>query len=186
MFEINSGFTTSIGIAFDIIGAFFLAESFLLKKTERIVKEASSFYDGNPFLLPSFIIQRIEARTGFVYLLLGFSLQFIANTDFIKQGRDINLWFIIIGSIALWLVSFLIVKICGKKFAQRTLIDKDGANFLRSLKEIKKENNERYLKLAHFYGEALDISQGRDEKDSSYAKRLIKIIENKLRIQSKK
>jgi len=63
MIEINSGFLSSIGIVFDIIGAFFLAQSFILKKTDRIVKEASSFYDGNPFLLPSFIIQRIVSKT---------------------------------------------------------------------------------------------------------------------------
>ena len=186
MIEINSGFLSSIGIIFDIIGAFFLAQSFLLKKTDRIVKEASSFFDGNPFLLPSFIIQRIEAKTGFGFLMLGFLLQMISNADFVNQGRDKNFWLILTIGLVLWLISVLIIKFWGKKLGQAVLIKEDGANFLKSLNEAKKESQERYIKLACFYGDAMDISKRKDEEDFSYAERVTKIIESKLQIESKK
>jgi len=186
MIEINSGFLSSIGIVFDIIGAFFLAQSFILKKTDRIVKEASSFYDGNPFLLPSFIIQRIEAKTGFGFLMLGFLLQMISNADFVDQGRDKNFWLILLAGLVLWVIFVFIVRFWGKKLGQNALMKEDGANFLRSLNEAKKEGQERYSKLARFYGDALDISKRKGEEDFSHAERLTKIIENKLRIGPKK
>ena len=186
MIEINSGFLSSIGIVFDIIGAFFLAESFLLKKTDKIVKESSSYMDGNPFLLPSFITQRIEAKTGFVFLMLGFLLQMISNTDFVNQGRDKNFWLILVVGLALWLISVLIVRFWSKKSGQSALIKEDGANFLRSLNEAKKESQERYSKIVSFYGDALDISKRKDEEDFSYAERLTKIIESKLRFEPEK
>ena len=179
MIEINSGFLSSIGIVFDIIGAFFLAESFLLKKTDKIVKESSSYMDGNPFLLPSFITQRIEVKTGFGFLMLGFLLQMISNADFVNQGRDKIFWLILPVGLVLWLISVLIVRFWSKKLGQAALLKEDGVNFLKSLNEVKKEDQERYNKLALFYGEALDLKKSDDEDDQSYSERVMSFIVHK-------
>lgn len=68
-------FLSLIGLLLDIIGAFFLAKSFIFKKIEAIKKEGSTTYKSNPHFIKSMIFQRIEAKCGFVYLFLGFSGQ---------------------------------------------------------------------------------------------------------------
>ncbi|OGD56171.1 hypothetical protein A2V71_04425 [Candidatus Berkelbacteria bacterium RBG_13_40_8] len=180
MNEINSGLVANSGIIFDIIGAFFLAESFLLKKNDKIIKESSSYFDGNPFLLPSYIIQRLEARTGFFFLMLGFLLQYFANSEYVSQGRDkYTLALLVIGFIS-WIIAFIILKIIGKALAQKALIKEDGKNFLRGIEDTKKQNNENFTKLVKFYGDALDIPQKRGENTIVYSKRIVNLIKKGL------
>lgn len=181
MIEINSGSVTSIGIVFDIIGAFFLAQSFLFKKIDRIIKETSSYYNGNPFLLPSCIAQRLEAKTGFVFLFIGFLTQMIANTDIINQGKDKIFWLIIILGVLLWLITLLIVKCWAKKICLSIQIERNGDSFLKSLNETKEKNPEKLTNLALFFGDALDFFKGKNENNISYNERLISFIERKMK-----
>lgn len=73
-----------LGIFFDIIGAYYLAQSFMTKKLEDIICESwgnqSNKYPGglSENLGQSFYQQAIEARTGFVILAVGFILQGIS------------------------------------------------------------------------------------------------------------
>jgi len=85
---ITSGFIGQAGLLLDIIGAFFLSQGFVLKQPEDVVREASSFWNGNPFFLKSAISQRIEARVGFIFLLLGFVGQFLSYTGLFVTGSD--------------------------------------------------------------------------------------------------
>ncbi len=181
MIEINSGLISNIGIILDIIGAFFLAESFLLKKTNQIVKESSSFWNGNPFLLPSYITQRLEAKTGFVYLLFGFLLQYFANSTLIQQGPDRYVKELLLIGFVLWLMSYLLLKVINRLLARKALIKEDGGNFLRGLKDAKEQGDKRFIELAKFYGEALDISRNRKEAELPFAKRVYNYIENGVR-----
>ena len=70
-----------LGIFFDIIGAYYLAQSFVTKKLEDIVCESSGNksdkYPGSlsENLGQSLYQQTIEARTGFVILTAGFIIQ---------------------------------------------------------------------------------------------------------------
>jgi hypothetical protein len=184
MIDINSGFLSSIGIVFDIIGAFFLAESFLLKKYDRILKESSSFWGGNPFLLPSLITQRIEAKTGFIFLMLGFLLQMISNADFVNQGRDKDFWLILVFGLTLWLISMSIIKFWSKSSGQSALITEYGANFLKSLDKAEKKDQKGYSELAHFYGDALDLKKDNNEDDCYHAKKVRSFIANKITKQN--
>jgi len=63
----------------------------------------------------------------------------ISNADFVDQGRDKNFWLILLAGLVLWLISVLIVRFWSKKLGQNALMKEDGANFLRSLNEAKKE-----------------------------------------------
>jgi len=72
-----------LGIFFDIVGAFYLSRAFIFKSPEDIKSEtygskSSKFLcsfgmSGNLFF--SFYTQGIEARIGFIWLLLGFLFQ---------------------------------------------------------------------------------------------------------------
>jgi hypothetical protein len=74
-----------LGLYFDVIGAYFLAQSFIAKKLDDIVCESwgtrNKYYTGgmSENLGQSFYQQSVEARTGFLVLLLGFTLQGIGN-----------------------------------------------------------------------------------------------------------
>ncbi len=61
-----------LGLEIDIIGAFFLAKSFIRKSPQDIVVEASTYVGYNGAQLKSIVEQQIEAWIGFVLLTLGF------------------------------------------------------------------------------------------------------------------
>lgn len=74
-----------LGLYLDVIGAYFLAQSFITKNLEDIVCESwgnrGKQYPGgmSENLALSLYHQRIEARTGFIVLTIGFILQGIGN-----------------------------------------------------------------------------------------------------------
>jgi hypothetical protein len=85
---LTTGLLGAIGLCFDIIGAFFLSKALVFKRPKEVRLETNSYFDGNPFALRSIAQQRIDARAGFVFLLLGFGGQFIAYTTWITSGPD--------------------------------------------------------------------------------------------------
>lgn len=74
-----------LGLFLDIVGAYFLAQAFVIKKVEEIISESwgdeGEKYPGglSENLGISLYAQSIDARTGFIVLMLGFVLQGIGN-----------------------------------------------------------------------------------------------------------
>jgi hypothetical protein len=63
------------GLILDIGGGLTLASAFLFKTPDDAVREAGSYWDSNPYLLPSLAKQTADAWIGAVLLTLGFSAQ---------------------------------------------------------------------------------------------------------------
>ena len=70
-----------VGIIFDILGAYLIARSFIVKDVKRIASESfgSAYKDlaggDSNNLARSFYVQTVEARMGIVVITLGFALQ---------------------------------------------------------------------------------------------------------------
>jgi len=69
-----------IGIYFDIVGAYYLAQGFINKKPKYLLNETAITHGNlnNIYSLRSFLEQKAEAIIGFILLAFGFSLQMIA------------------------------------------------------------------------------------------------------------
>ncbi|WP_258359435.1 hypothetical protein [Moorella sulfitireducens (nom. illeg.)] len=61
-----------LGLVSDIVGAYYLASSFIRKRPEEIIQEAGSYWGYNPSLLNSMVEQQVEAWLGFTLLSIGF------------------------------------------------------------------------------------------------------------------
>ncbi|OIQ10403.1 hypothetical protein MOOTH_27040 [Moorella thermoacetica] len=61
-----------VGLVSDIVGAYFLTSSFIRKRPDEIIQEASTYCGYNSSLLRSMVEQQVEAWLGFTLLLLGF------------------------------------------------------------------------------------------------------------------
>ena len=86
-----------IGLILDIIGAFYIAKSFVFKNVKDMVAESwgTDYPDKNLIsgmsgnLFRSFYRQATEAKIGFVIIALGFLSQIIA---LLKPSLEINYW----------------------------------------------------------------------------------------------
>jgi hypothetical protein len=65
------------GLTLDILGAFYLAQSFITKNLEDLTFEGTSGYGSPPNLryIRSNLYQKAEAQIGFILLTFGFALQ---------------------------------------------------------------------------------------------------------------
>jgi hypothetical protein len=169
----TSGFVSSVGLILDVCGAFFLSESFVLKKREETSRETASYWDGNPFLLRSAVYQTIEARVGFGFLLLGFFGQYLGNSGWFRPGT--NRWPIptLVVGVSLLAVSAVVVRLLSKHRSRRIMAQQWGAGMLHSLKEKAPAEDDKRQRLATHYSIAFDVPQRSGEETDAFVDRLV-------------
>jgi hypothetical protein len=104
MIKINAVCAVS-GMIIDILGAFFIARSFILKKPASVFSDVKSlgswgfcFSPGARDLLLSWLIQGIEARTGAMLMFVGFTFQILAQ---FLSTTEYRYGFLIVAGVAL-------------------------------------------------------------------------------------
>lgn len=76
---ILQGLLTVIGLLFDIIGAWYIARGLVLKTTDEFIEESTFFFGNNDNSVVSGIRQKIECRSGFQMMFIGFGLQLLSQ-----------------------------------------------------------------------------------------------------------
>lgn len=167
----TSGDIGSIGLWLDIIGAFFLAESFILKKRPEIAREARTYIGGNPFLLRSASYQAIEARSGFAFLFLGAVGQLLGQTDIFHAGvARVSICFVLV-AIFLSLLIYSLVKILFRRYSRGMVADGWATMMANELNDTNKTQEEK-MKSALRFGFWLDLKQRRNEMDEVFVARM--------------
>ena len=158
----SSNLIIAIGLIFDIVGAFFLAKGIMAKKIPDIIKETGTYISRNKAFQDSLLIQKIEALFGMIFLITGFSLQFIANLFLYSKRLSIIICALLIAiPILLGLLSFRIIKYKSSKYIlkieatyhKEQLADYDGRNL-------------------DYCGHCLKVSRDENESDENYKKRI--------------
>jgi hypothetical protein len=169
---VTSGFVGSIGLVLDISGAFFLAQSFILKRREAVTREASDYFSGNPYRLRSAVFQANEAWVGFAYLLLGFTGQFLGESTLLTNGVDrFPLLIVLIGVAQLGLV-FAIARTVNRERSRRVVAKHFGQLILEQLAG-EDEATDRSASFCDFYAPALDLKRGKGEADQAFIDRTV-------------
>jgi len=63
------------GILWDIAGAIFLAKAYAVVDDAQLERQAATYFDMNPSVLRALCEQRLDARIGLCFLLVGFTFQ---------------------------------------------------------------------------------------------------------------
>ena len=162
----------SIGLWLDIIGAFFLAESFVLKKRLEIVSEAGTYLDGNPFLLRSASHQTVEARCGFVFLFFGAVCQLLGQTDLFRSGvAHVSIFFVTV-AVFLSILIYFLVRIFSRRYSRRIVANEWATVMTNELKDFNKTDQEKMTSALRF-GILLDLKQKRNEVNDVFIARLV-------------
>ncbi len=162
-----------VGLTFDIVGAFYLAQSFITKDLDELIYEGTSGYGHPPNVryIKSVLLQKAEAQIGFFLLLFGFSLQ---SSDYLLTYvvSPIIIPFTWIMVISVVLVLSLLV-IC--RFIRELLFARYARKM--SFKVIYKRNNdiEPDDNWILFVAKILlpQLKRQPNEDDESYVKRIL-------------
>jgi hypothetical protein len=168
-----------IGLILDIIGAWFLAKSFVIKNIEQMENETTTYVGGNAFLLESMQEQRIEARFGFRFLFSGFLFQIINyfTNHFLLLQHKITLqndcfYFCILSLFLLSLFVFILSSYFCKYLAKKEIYKrlKSGYHAL---------NSEDKIRNAIFYRIHLGLSEIPNETNDKTIERIESFLERK-------
>ena len=169
----TNGFVGSVGLVLDVCGAFFLAESFVIKKREETLRETRSYWDGNPYSLRSAVYQAIEARVGFGFLFLGFLGQFLAYTGWFTTGE--NRWpipMLASGVVGLG-IAILVVRQVSRRSSRRMVATEWGDSMTKALTTGPTSNDPAKLEeIASSYAIALDVRRQEGEGTDVFVQRL--------------
>lgn len=155
----------------DITGAFFLAESFVVKRREQIIRETNSYWDGNPYSLRSACYQAVEARAGFAHLAIGFTGQFFSYSDLLTQGPNRLVLACVIGGVLYGAVAVTVVHRVARWYSRRTTSTETAARVESELG--KAEDADKLQSLASFYAPVFDLVQAPGESAADFAARII-------------
>ena len=153
----TDGTVGSVGLLLDVCGAFFLSQSFVLKKRAETVRETRSYWGVNPYSLRSSVYQGIEARIGFAFLSLGFFGQFLVYSGWLRSGR--NQWpvpMLLAGLVSL-AASFFVARVVCRAASRRAFSRELGPSIRHELagEELAPEpalsDEERRFNLAVHY-----------------------------------
>ena len=72
-----SNIITAIGLFFNLIATIFLSKGLILKE-QFIQKISKTYYGGNKYLYDNLRENKNNAIIGFIFLIIGFILQFVA------------------------------------------------------------------------------------------------------------
>ncbi len=175
---LTSGLAGSVGLCFDIIGAFFLARSFVFKRPAEAIVETRSFMDGSPYPLRSITQQSVEARAGFLFLFLGFTGQFVTYTTWLTIGPDRRPLWIVGGAAVVFLMAHQVVLRRGRSRSRQRVAKEWGEAAVKNLKDaISTNDDSRIERDAWFYGGAMDVPEKKNETAKELAERTIKMYE---------
>ncbi len=168
-----TSFIFIIGLLFDIIGAFFLAQSFIRKNLADLTYEGTSGYGSPPNLpyIKSSIVQKAEAKIGFGFLTTGFILQSLDYfyTDRLSV-RQIEISFVILLLLLILLLipslGFILKKLLLKKYGFKMAL------IVVKIKNLELEQNHTYtVKVAEYL--VPSFKRIKNEGDGSFAERFL-------------
>ena len=168
---LDSGLVGDLGLALDIMGAFFLAQSFVVKQLEEVVRETGSYYGANPFALRSACYSRVEARVGLFFLALGFTGQFVADTRAFQPGPGSYWWTVILGGTALLGATWALTRARCRALSRRLVSVQAYQGILQVLDMRFGSYPDVELRPQH-WGTALDCDRLVGEDDYAYFIRL--------------
>jgi hypothetical protein len=153
----------TLGLCANILGAFFLAKAIIAKNPRVMIREILDLRVDHLKVFRTYLIQKLEAIAGFLFLFLGSGLQIYADGHRAPEGSPrwgvtIALTLVVMGVIAL-----IFHAVCSF-FARRIFIE-----LLRDMVIRHRFPLHREQALTKQIGEILHIPTGEDETVESYA-----------------
>lgn len=129
------------GLTLDILGAYYLAQSFITKGLEDLTFEGTAGYGSPPNLryIRSNLYQKAEAIIGFTLLALGFGLQ---SFDYFFFSREQSISFLPI-CVFLYVLVLAVVVILTATFLRRRLFTSYGKRMAYIVIKSSKPEGER-------------------------------------------
>jgi hypothetical protein len=164
------------GLMLDILGAFYLAQSFISKNLEDLTFEGTSGYGSPPNLryIRSNLYQKAEAQVGFCLLTIGFVLQ---SLDYFFLGNDnptsIRSHCVLASVLALGVGMFLIAKFVRNRLFT-SYARKMAIIVIRERKPEGERNDSWILTVALYL--LPQIKRYTNESDHSFANRVLSTI----------
>lgn len=124
-----------LGLAFDVLGAWYISRGLIRKTKKNIVSEAEVTWGPNDNYIINGLVQKIECNVGFWLLLFGFVLQGIST---ILSGELMNKLLVswqVLTSLGVELASVLIVYKCSEHIIGK----KSKKEILEHVKGVIKE-----------------------------------------------
>jgi len=161
-----------LGLVVDIMGAYFLAKSFIRKQPEAMVEESATFTGSNPYFLKSMLYQKVEAIAGFFLLLIGFLGQicgYLLQSDLVLPYDDYYVVVLVfLAALTLFCCVNLLIAEVSKWYSRKIIRP-------RCLKIKDIQDNEESL--IH-WGKLLDILRKKYESDKDYVKKVFNFLKN--------
>lgn len=169
----NYGFIEDFGLMFDLFGSILLLKGVAIRDKRAIISESSTPLGGNPQLTFSNAYQTVESLSGFMFLIIGFTIQYYANAFLQELEPPRSFVPFLIGTIFCTFIYLLIIKpislFKGRSvviYVFRNRILEDLGNVGANRKDF--ENNT----WATLWGQTLKISRKSNEDNHHYALRL--------------
>ena len=161
------------GLVVDIMGAYFLAKSFIRKQPEAIVEELTVYPGLNIYFFKSMLYQKVEAIAGFFLLLIGFLGQisgYLIQSDLVLPYDDRYVVVLVfLAALTLFFVLSWLTAEVSKRYSRKII----KPRCLENIKNI--QDNEDSL--IH-WGKLLDIQRKKSESDKDFAKRVLCFLKN--------
>ncbi len=161
------------GLTLDVLGAFYLAQSFITKGLEDLTFEGTSGYGSPPNLryIRSNLYQKAEAQIGFFLLATGFILQAF---DYIYLNKSdsltIDTYYVLIGVLLISVVGFLLARVVRNKLFTR-YARRMAFIVIRESKPENFRNDKWIVTVAHYLLPKLEREPNED--DQSFASRVL-------------
>lgn len=173
----TSGDITSAGLWFDVIGAFFLTKSIVSKKREEIAREAGTYFGGNVHLLRSSSYQTIQARAGFIFLLVGSVGQLLGQTGWFRFGQTGAQMLIFIGAVVLFGLSVFLIGKFSRRYSRR-MVTRVWEPGIRAELADDSRSPEKKMESALRFGTWLDLRPKPGEQNQTFIARNLRSVYN--------
>ncbi len=161
------------GLTLDILGAYYLAQSFINKGLEDLTFEGTAGYGSPPNLryIRSNLYQKAEAQIGFALLALGFGLQ---SFDYFFFSREQSITFSPI-CVFLYVLALAVAVILTATFLHRKLFTSYGKRMayivIRSSKPEGERNDTWIVRVAEYL--LPNLKRASNEDEHSFADRVL-------------
>ncbi len=159
----------TLGLCANILGAFFLAKAIIAKNPRVMIRELLDLPIDQLKLFRNYLIQKLEALIGFVFLFVGSGLQIYESVQAREGDSPLTNWGITIVVTLLVLAAIALVVHRGCSFFARRI-------FIEVLRDMVAKYHfpiHREEKLTKQIGEVLRIPKGEDETIETYAKKVL-------------
>jgi len=153
----------TIGLCANILGAFFLAKAIIAKNPRIMIREILNLRVDHLKVFRNYLIQKLEAIAGFVFIFFGSGLQIYQVGEGADAGASGLGLTLVITILVMGLIALMFHAVCSF-FARRIFID-----LLRDMVIRHRYPLHREEALTKQIGEILKIPTGEDETVESYA-----------------